>query len=173
MQKSAKFIIIKGIVTMVIVALAGFVLFNGIGRHPYTYDELESVFLAKAAEYNVKANGQEQLVSEEYGNSITFVLQTEDGERACATYGRSPFFNKFKELNFYSGANGVLALDEMTYTVNDGVIGYEVTAQFGDEVGIDLSDEVRPMMYMKFMAICILAMGVFGIKIFLNKWNRR
>ena len=173
MQKSAKFIIIKGVATMIIVALAGFVLFNGIGRHPYTYDELEHVFIEKAAEYNVKANGEEQLVSEEYGNSITFVMQTEDGERAVATYGRSPFFNKFKELNFYSGVNGVLALDEMTYTVNDGVIGYEVTAQFGDEVGIDLSDEVRPMMYMKFMAICILAMGVFGIKIFLNKWNRR
>lgn len=173
MQKSAKFIIIKGVVTMIIVALAGFVLFNGIGRHPYTYDELESVFLAKAAEYNVKANGQEQLVSEEYGNSITFVLQTEDGERACATYGRSPFFNKFKELNFYSGANGVLALDEMTYKVNDGVISYDATAQFGDTVGIQLSEEVQPVMYMKFMAICILAMGVFGIKIFLNKWNRR
>ena len=173
MQKSAKFIIIKGVATMIIVALAGFVLFNGIGRHHYTYEELQDVFIAKAAEYNVKANGQEQLVSEEYGNSITFVMQTEDGERACATYGRSPFFNKFKEINFYSGVNGVLALDEMTYTVNDGVIGYDVTAQFGDEVGIELSEEVKPMMYIKFMAICILAMGVFGIKIFLNKWNRR
>ncbi|MBR4113718.1 MAG: hypothetical protein IKK54_03590, partial [Anaerotignum sp.] len=119
------------------------------------------------------ANGAEQIVSEEYGNSITFVMQTEDGERAVATYGRSPFFNKYKELNFYSGAKGVLALDEMTYTVNDGVIGYEVTAQFGEEVGIDLSDEVRPMMYIKLMAVCILSMGVFGIKIFMNKWNRR
>ena len=51
MQKSAKFIIIKGVVTMLVVALAGFILFNGIGRHPYTYDELESVFIEKAAEY--------------------------------------------------------------------------------------------------------------------------
>lgn len=169
MQKSAKFIIIKGVATMIIVALAGFVLFNGIGRHPYTYEELQDVFIAKAAEYNVKANGQEQLVSEEYGNSITFVMQTEDGERACATYGRSPFFNKFKEINFYSGVNGVLALDEMTYNVSDGAIGYEVTALFGDEVGIDLSDEVSPVMYLKFMAVCILAMGVFGMKIFFNR----
>ena len=173
MQKSAKFIIIKGVVTMILVALAGFIVFNGIGRHPYTYDELESVFRAKAAEQNVLSGGAEQLVFEEYGNSVTFVLQSEDGERACATYGRSPFFNKFKELNFYSGVNGVLALDEMTYTVNDGVISYEATVQFGDEVDIDLSEEVRPVMYTKFMAICILAMGVFGIKIFLNKWNRR
>lgn len=173
MQKSAKFIVIKGVVTMVVVALAGFILFNGIGRHPYTPDELESVFKAKAAEHNVKANGAEQLVFEEYGNSITFVMQTEDGERAVATYGRSPFFNKYKEIQFYSGANGVLALDEMTYTVNDGVIGYDVTARFGDEVGIDLSDEVKPMMYIKLMAVCILSMGVFGIKIFMNRWNRR
>lgn len=173
MQKSAKFIIIKGVVTMLIVALAGFFLFNGFGRHPYTYDELETVFIKKAAEYNVKANGKEQIVFEEYGNSITFVMQTEDGERAVATYGRSPFFNKYKEIQFYSGVNGVLALDEMTYTVSDGVIIYDVTAQFGDEVGLDLSDEVKPVMYIKFMAVCILAMGVFGIRIFLSKWNRR
>ncbi|MBQ3567808.1 MAG: hypothetical protein IJA25_02630 [Anaerotignum sp.] len=173
MQKSAKFIVIKGVVTMVVVALAGFILFNGIGRHPYAPDELESVFKAKAAEYNVKANGAEQLVSEEYGNSITFVMQAEDGERAVATYGRSPFFNKYKEIQFYSGANGVLSLDEMTYTVSDGVIIYDVTARFGDEVGLDLSDEVKPVMYIKFMAVCILAMGVFGIRLFLSKWNRR
>lgn len=169
MQKSAKFIVIKGIVVMIVVALAGFFLFNGFGRHPYTYDELESVFRAKAAEQNVVGRGGEQLLSEEYGNSITFVMQTEDGERACATYGRSMFFDKYKELRFYAGTNGVLALDEMTYDVSDGVIGYEVTAQFGDEIGLDLSDEVRPVMYIKFMAVCVLAMGVFGVKIFLNR----
>lgn len=169
MQKSAKFIIIKGVVTMIIVALAGFVLFNGIGRHPYTYEELQDVFLTKAAEQNVVANGKEQLIYEEYGNSITFVMQTEDGERACATYGRSPFFNKFKEIDFYSGVKGVLALDEMTYHVSDGVIGYDVTAQFGEEVNIELSEEVQPVMYTKLMAVCILSMGVFGVKIFLDK----
>ena len=172
MEKSAKRIIIKGIVTMVLVALAGFLLFNGFGRHPYTYDELEGVFRAKAAEQNVISNGEEQLVSAEYGNSITFVMQTEDGERACATYGRSMFFNKFKEIHFYSGVNGVLALNEMTYQVNDGVIGYDATVQFGEEVNIIFSDEVQPVMYMKFMAVCILAMGVFGIKIFLNRRRR-
>ena len=173
MQKDAKYIVIKGVVTMIIVALAGFLLFNGFGRHPYTYDELESVFKEKAAESNVIANGEEQLVSEEYGNSITFVMQTEDGERAVATYGRSPFFNKFKEIQFYAGVNGVLGLDEMTYTVSDGVIIYDVTAEFGDEVDLELSEEVKPVMYIKFMAVCILAMGVFGIKIFLGRWNRR
>ena len=57
MQKSAKFIVIKGIVVMIVVALAGFFLFNGFGRHPYTYDELESVFRAKAAEQNVVGRG--------------------------------------------------------------------------------------------------------------------
>ena len=173
MQKDSKVIVIKGILTMIVVALAGFVLFNGIGRHPYTPDELETVFIEKAAEHNVVANGNEQLVSEMYGNSITFVMQTEDGERAVATYGRSPFFNKYKEIQFYSGANGVLALDEMTYTVSDGVIIYDVTAQFGDEVALDLSDDVKPVMYIKFMAVCILCMGVFGVKIFMNKWKRR
>lgn len=172
MEKSAKRIIIKGVASMIFVALAGFFLFNGFGKHPYTFEELESVFRAKAAEQNVVGYGEEQLKSAEYGNSITFVMQTEDGERACATYARSMFFNKYKEINFYSGVNGVLALDEMTYQVSDGVIGYEVTVQFGEEVGIDLSDEVQPVMYMKFMSVCILAMGVFGVKIFLNRRSR-
>ena len=172
MQKSAKFIVIKGVVTMILVALAGFVLFNGIGRHPYTYDELESVFKATAAEQNVIANGNEQLISEEYGNSITFVMQTEDGERACATYGRSPFFAKYKEIKFYAGVNGVLALDEMTYAVSDGAIGYDVTVGFGEEVSLDLSDEVQPVMYTKLLAVCILSMGVFGIKMFLDRRSR-
>ena len=101
MEKSAKFIIIKGIVVMVVLAVAGFFLFNGFGRHPYTYDELESAFRAKAAERNVVGHGKEQLVYEEYGNSITFVLQTEDGEKACATYGRSMFFDKYKEIKYW------------------------------------------------------------------------
>ena len=172
MENSAKFIVIKGILVMIVVALAGFFLFNGIGRHPYTYDELESVFRAKAAEQNVKGKGEEQLVSEEYGNSITFVLQTEDGERACATYGRSVFFDKYKEIAFYAGANGVLALDEMAYKVSDGVIAYEVTAHFGDEVSIELGEEVQPIMYVKFMSICLIAMGVFGVRIFLARRKR-
>lgn len=168
MEKSAKFIIIKGVIAMIVVALAGFVLFNGFGRHPYTPDELESAFRARAAEQNITGNGEEQLIFEEYGNSITYLMQTEDGERACGTYGRSPFFNKYKEIDFYAGVNGVLGLDEMTYTVSDGVIGYDVTVHFGDEISIDFSDEVQPVMYIKFMAVCILAMGVFGMKIFLG-----
>ena len=38
---------------------------------------------------------------------------------------------------------------------------------------LELSEEVKPVMYIKFMAVCILCMGVFGMKIFLNRWNRR
>ena len=172
MKKDTTYIVIKGVLTMIVVALLVFVLFNGIGRHPYTYDEPESVFKAKAAEQNVVANGNEQLVMEEYGNSVTFVMQTEDGERACATYGRSPFFAKFKELRFYAGAKGVLSLDEMTYYVNDGVISYDVTAHFGEDVDLELSEEVKPVMYTKLMAVCILSMGVFGIKMFMSRRGR-
>ena len=111
MEKSAKWIIFKGVAVMVIVALAGFLLFNGFGRHPYTADELESVFRAKAMEQNIISAPDEQvtMVSKEYGNSIIFAMQTEDGERACASYGRSMFFDKYKELDIYAGVNGVLA----------------------------------------------------------------
>lgn len=169
MEKSAKWIIFKGVAVMVIVALAGFLLFNGFGRHPYTADELESVFRAKAMEQNIISAPDEQvtMVSKEYGNSITFAMQTEDGERACATYGRSMFFDKYKELDFYAGVNGVLALDEMTYMVSDGAIAYDTTVRFGDDVEIIFSDEVRPIMYIKFMAVCLAAMGIFGCRIFM------
>ena len=169
MEKSGKQIIIKGVIVMVVVALAGFFLFNGFGRHPYTYDELEGAFRQRAAEQNITGHGGEQITFKEYGNSVTFVMQTEDGERACATYGRSAFFDKYKEIDFYAGVNGVLALDEMTYMVSDGVIAYDTTVHFGDEVGITFSEEVRPIMYMKFMGVCLAAMGIFGVKIFLKK----
>lgn len=170
MEKSAKWILLKGVAVMVIVALAGFLLFNGFGRHPYTAGELESVFRARAVEQNILSAPDEKvtMVSEGYGNSITFAMQTKDGERACATYGRSMFFDKYKELQFYSGVNGVLALDEMTYMVSDGVIAYDTTVHFGDDVGITFSDEVKPIMYIKFMAVCLAAMGIFGVRIFLN-----
>lgn len=169
MEKSAKWIFLKGAVVMVIVALAGFLLFNGFGRHPYTADELEGVFRAKAMEQNIISAADEKvsMASAEYGNSVTFVMQTEDGERACATYGRSMFFNKYKELVFYAGVNGVLALDEMTYTVSDGVIAYEATVHFDHGVDISFSDEVKPVMYLKFMVVCLAAMGIFGCRIFM------
>ena len=172
MRKSTSYIIIKGVVVMVLFALAGFFLLNGFGRHPYGPEELESVFRARAAEQNIVGHGEEELYSQEYGNSITFIMQTEDGERACATYGRSMFFNKYKEIDFYGGATGVLGLDEMTYTVSDGVIAYDVTVHFGDEVGIELSEEVRPIMYIKIMGVCVLAMGFFGLRIFFNSRKR-
>ncbi|MGN0135250.1 hypothetical protein [Anaerotignum sp.] len=169
MEKSAKRIIIKGAAVMVIVALAGFFLFNGFSRHPYTVDELEGVFRAKAAEQQILSAPDEQvtLVSKEYGNSITFAMQTKEGERACATYGRSVFFDKYKELDFYSGVNGVLALDDITYTVSDGAVAYEATVHFGEEVDISFGDEVRPILYIKFMAVCLAAMGIFGCRIFM------
>ena len=49
--------VLKGVLTMVVVALAGFLLFNGIGRHPYQPDELEGVFRKEAAARSVSGEG--------------------------------------------------------------------------------------------------------------------
>lgn len=181
MEPNAKKAVLKGVLTMVVVALAGFLLFNGIGRHPYTPDELESVFRKEAAARSVSGEGE--VLSESYGNSMTFAMQTADGKRACATYGRSMFFDKYKELAFYTGTqekqsaenvvyaegNDTFTGDSITYSVNDGVIAYQATVSFGNEVGIQFSDEVKPMMYLKFMVICLAAMGIFGVRIFLGR----
>ena len=91
--------VLKGVLTMVVVALAGFLLFNGIGRHPYQPDELEGVFRKEAAARSVSGEGE--VISETYGNSITFAMQTADGKRACATYGRSMFFDKYKGAGIF------------------------------------------------------------------------
>ena len=69
--------VLKGVLTMVVVALAGFLLFNGIGRHPYQPDELEGVFRKEAAARSVSGEGE--VISETYGNSITFAMQTANG----------------------------------------------------------------------------------------------
>ena len=173
--------VLKGVLTMVVVALAGFLLFNGIGRHPYQPDELEGVFRKEAAARSVSGEGE--VISETYGNSITFAMQTADGKRACATYGRSMFFDKYKELEFYTCVQGeepaenivyaerndTITGDSITYSVNDGAIAYQATVRFGNDIGIQFSDEVRPMMYLKFMVVCLAAMGIFGVRIFLGR----
>ena len=183
MNLNAKKAVLKGVFTMSVVAAAGFFLFNGFGRHPYTYAALEGVFRAEAAKQGVVATDGEQLISEPYGNSITFAMQTKDGKQACATYARSMFFDKYKELSFSFGEHGEqptedivyaeenhrIQDDSITYSVNDGVIAYQTTVQFGDAMGIQFSDEVKPMMYLKFMVVCLAAMGIFGVRIFLSK----
>ena len=69
----------------------------------------------------------------------------------------------------YSGVNGVLALDEMTYHVNDCAMSYELTMEFGDELQIVPGDKVMPVMYVKFIGICFVSMAVFGSKAFFRK----
>lgn len=112
--------VLKGVLTMVVVALAGFLLFNGIGRHPYQPDELEGVFRKEAAARSVSGEGE--VISETYGNSITFAMQTADGKRACATYGRSMFFDKYKELEFYTGVQGEEPAENIVYAERNDTI---------------------------------------------------
>ena len=169
MEKSAKFIIIKGIVVMLIVAVAGFFLFNGFGKHPYTYEELEGAFRQKAAEMGVVGQGEEEMISAEYGNSVTYLMRVEDGERACATYARSLFFDKYKEIKFYAGVNGVLAVEEITYPVSDGAMSYDLTMRFGEELEIVPGTQVMPIMYVKLIGVCFIMMVIFGSKLFFGR----
>ena len=71
-------------------------------------------------------------------------------------------FDKYKELEFYTGVQGeepaenivyaerndTITGDSITYSVNDGAIAYQATVRFGNDIGIQFSDEVRPMMYL-------------------------
>lgn len=169
MEKELKKRLVKSIFIYIFAAMMIFLVFNGFGRHPYRPEELEDVFLAKTEEQKIKGLGQETLISETYGNSMTFLLETEDGERACATYIRSVFFDRYKEYKFYSGVNGVLGVDEITYAVNDGAMFYELTLHFGENPSITDGDKVTPIMHMKFIALCIIAMGIFGSRIFFGR----
>lgn len=164
-----KLVVVKAAAVMVIVAILGVFFFDGFGGHPYTRDALEGEFLAKAAELGAESGGEETLVSEEYGNSVTFLLETEDGERACGTYTKSLFSQKYKEYKFYFGVNGVLALDTFAYSVNDGAMMYQLHLQFGEAPSIEPGDEVAPILYYKFAGVCAVAMGVFGSRIFFRK----
>lgn len=89
--------VLKGVLTMVVVALAGFLLFNGIGRHPYQPDELEGVFRKEAAARSVSGEGE--VISETYGNAY---LCHADGRRqtGMCNLWTQQFFDKYKERNF-------------------------------------------------------------------------
>ncbi len=164
-----KLVVVKAVTIMVVVAVLGVFFFDGIGRQPYKRDELESEFLAKAAELGAEHNSTEATLSEEFGNSVTFLLETEDGERACGTYIRSLFSHKYKEYKYYFGVNGVLALDDFTYSVSDGAMIYQLNLKFGDNPSIEPGDEVAPLLYYKFAGLCAISMGVFGSRIFFRK----
>ena len=164
-----KLVVVKTLAVTAVVAILGIFFFDGFGGHPYTCDMLEEEFLAKAAGLGAECDGMETLISEEYGNSVTFLLETEEGERACGTYAKSLFSQKYKEYKFYFGANGVLALDTFSYSVNDGAMMYELNLTFGDVPTIEPGDTVAPILYYKFAGICAVAMGVFGSRIFFRK----
>lgn len=164
-----KIVVVKMVAVMAAVAILGVFFFDGVGGHPYRREELESQFLTRAAEVGAETAGGETLISEEYGNSVTFLLETEDGERACGTYVQSLFSQKFKEYRFYSGVNGVLALDDFGYSVNDGAMAYEIHLNFGAEPSIQPAEQALPILYLKFVGICVIAMAVFGCRIFLQR----
>lgn len=164
-----KLVIVKAAAVMVVVAVLGVFFFDGFSGHPYKRDALESEFLAKAAEYGAEFDGTEPTLTAEYGNSVTFLLETEDGERACGTYTRSLFSQKYKEYKFYFGVNGVLALDDFTYSVNDGAMMYELNLKFGDAPSIEPGDTAAPVLYYKFAGLCAVSMGIFGSRIFFRK----
>ncbi len=108
-------------------------------------------------------------------------MQTADGKAGMCNLWTQHVFDKYKELEFYTGVQGeepaenivyaerndTITGDSITYSVNDGAIAYQATVRFGNDIGIQFSDEVRPMMYLKFMVICLAAMGIFGVRIFL------
>ena len=159
----------KAVVCMVVVALAGYFLFNGFGSYSLEREGLEREFRSRAAEAGVKSGGEETLILEEFGGSVNFLMTAEDGERACGTYRRSLFSDKFRETAFYSGRNGVLGADDFSYKVNDGTTMYMLTCHFGEEPSIELSGGVTPVLSYKFVGICVMAMGVFGSRIFFAK----
>lgn len=84
----------------------------------------------------------------------------------------SMFTGKYKEINFYAGVNGVLALDEMTYTVSDGAMSYDLTISFGEQLSITPRDTAMPILYIKLSLICVALMLFFGAKMFLQGRKR-
>ena len=79
--------VLKGVLTMVVVALAGFLLFNGIGRHPYQPDELEGVFRKEAAARSVSGETVEEVlkrnVASQRDDAIRLFIEQAKKDRAA------------------------------------------------------------------------------------------
>ncbi|WP_352400471.1 hypothetical protein [Anaerotignum sp.] len=169
MDSQWKKMIAKVVVGFVVFVMFGYVLFNGLGRFPYDKGELEQQFLDRAKEVLLLGDEEYTLVSKEYANSVTFLLKTESDERACGTYVRNMFWQKYQESHFYSGKNGVLYQDTYSYRVNDHMLIYDMNFTFTDEPKIIPPKEVVPIMYYKYLGVCIVAMGFFGGRILANR----
>lgn len=173
MDRESKKMIAKVAIGFVVFVVCGYFLLNGLGGFPYAKTELEQQFLDRARGVQVLGDEEYELLSEEYANSVTFLLETERGERACGTYVKNVFLDKYQEAKFYSGINGVLFQDEYSYRVNDHVMIYDMNLSFGDEPRIVPQENVTPIMYFKYLGVCIVAMGFFGGRILANRKPRK
>ena len=173
MDSESKKMIAKVIIGFIVFVVFGYFLLNGVGRFPFVKSELEQQFLERARSVQALDDEEYELVCEEYANSVTFLLKTESGERACGTYVRNLFLEKYQEAEFFSGKNGVLYEDEYTYRVNDHMMIYNMNFFFGEEPQIVPQEEVVPIMYYKYLGVCIVAMGFFGGRIFANRKSRK
>ncbi len=169
MDRESKEMIGKVVIGFLVFVVFGYFLLNGFGRFPYEKGELEQRFLERARGVQVLGEEEYTLITEEYGNSITFLLKTENGERACGTYVRNMFWEKYQENQFFSGKNGVLYQDEYSYRVNDHALIYDINFSFGEEPKIIPQEEVVPIMYYKYLGVCIVAMGFFGGRLLANR----
>lgn len=174
MDYESKKMIVKTVAGFIIFLVIGYFLLNGFGGYPYKQEELEETFLTRVKNMQALTEEEEpyELVQLVHNNSVSFLLQTEAGERACATYVRNVFLEKYKEASFYSGKTGVLYQDTFSYRVNDNIMTFDLTFTFGDAPAIVPGENGAPIMYYKYLGVCIAAMGFFGARIF-GKRNRR
>lgn len=166
MDRELKWMIFKTVGVFALLVILGYFFFNGFGGYPFTRGELEENFLAQARTVKVLGDEEFQVIEKEHANAVSFSLETKSGERACITYVRDLFVDKYKVGRFYSGRVGVLSVNEFTYRVNDNAMMYNVTFLFGETLDILPGETMSPIMYYKCFGACVVAMGFFSGHIF-------
>lgn len=153
-------IMVMNVVKILILGFVVLFFLNGTSFHNIPEPDLEKTFLEK-----VKENGIEDgeiILNEVYGNSCTFLLENEKGEKAVATYSKSLYGRRWKEDKFFTSKMGVLDSGEISYDINDKLSIYTATIRFGEQPKVIFGEDKLLVLSVKTFGACVALMAGFA-----------
>ena len=143
---------------LIVVAAAFLLSIHGTAPYPYREEQLAQVFMAKAEEQGLVLADEAEPIQQAYGNSVTFLMQDEEGVYAWATYVATPLTGEYKEFAFYTQERA--QAEPFVYTVNDGLMQYQVCITYGETIQIDSGAEAESVVTWK---ICAMSLAILLI----------
>lgn len=156
-------------ILLVMVAVGFLLSVNGLQAHPYTNAQLEDSFLTQARQNGLVVEDDYTLLTKEHGNSTIYLIEDNVGKHAWAIYVMTPITGKYKLEIFdtdVENTENTESASPMTYHINDGLLAYDITIDYAEEmdiVGGTTQNVVTTKLFtMSFAIVIIMAVTLFS-----------